>query len=228
MKSMKSVLFVVLMSFPTLGHAWTYVGNAGNVVVCEDKVMGFYDRFELSLRYDWVWDQEVIESAGSTSEFDEVQIAAAYIKRIQRLNPILYGKLNTYLATFMDEVTFVKGYLPNVLDDAGVVVLPAKDCSLELLIVQKPVQYPKKSLYTINQIYWDKLSTQDRAVAILHEIIYRVALSRGKAPESSEGVRLINEVILSNKVKTMSEDEFANLLRLVFTPGSPGNPAPAK
>lgn len=225
---MKCVLFVGLMSFPALSHAWTYVGNAGNVVVCDDNVMGFYDRFELTLRYDWVWDQEIVDTTDAGVEFDEVRIAAAYIKRIEKLNPILYGKLNTYLATFMDEVTYVKGYLPNVLDDAGVVVLPGKNCSLELLIVQKPVQYPKKSLYTINQIYWDKLSSQDRAVAILHEIIYRVALSRGKAPESSEGVRLINEVILSNKVKTMSEVEFANLLRLVFTPGSPGTPSQSK
>jgi hypothetical protein len=217
---MKSVLLVGLMSFPALSHAWTYVGNGGNVVVCDDQVMGFYDRFELTLRYDWVWDQEVVEVPVLNESMDEVQLAAAYLKRIETLNPILYGRLVTYLATFKEEVNFVKGYLPNVLDDAGVVVLPAKNCSLELLIVQKPVQYPKKSLYTINQIYWDKLSAQDRAVAILHEIIYRVALTRGKAPQNSEGVRLVNEVILSNKVKTMSEDEFATLLRLVFTPGT--------
>ncbi len=221
MKSLlKSVLLVAVVFVPALGHAWSYVGNAGNVVVCDDTVLGFYDRYEMTLRYDWVWDQELVDSPDVGGNDDEIKIAAAYLKRIETLNPILYGRLKTYLATFMDEVTFVKGYLPNVLGDAGVVVLPAKNCSLEILIVQKPVQYPKKSLYTINQLYWDKITSQDRAVAILHEIIYRVALTRGKAPESSEGIRLINELILSNRVKTMSESEFTNVLRLVFTPGA--------
>ncbi|WP_413557337.1 hypothetical protein [Bdellovibrio sp. HCB209] len=222
---MKNVLLAGLISFPALSHAWTYVGNAGNVVVCQDEVKGFYDRFELDLRYGWSWDMEKLDVPNTTGKSDEVFLAEKYLKRIEKLNPMLHARLAEYLVTFENEVTFVKGYLPNVLDDAGVVVLPHKDCSLELLIVQKPVQFPKKSLYTINEFYWNKLNAQDRAVAILHEIIYRVALTRGKAPRSSEGIRLLNEVILSNEVAKMTEDDFAALTRLVF---SPTNSAQAK
>lgn len=221
MSLIKSVLLAGLISFPALSHAWTYVGNAGNVVICEDKVMGFYDRFELDLRYGWTWEKAQVELPAQAGKSAEVALVEQYIKRIEKLNPILFRRLNEYLATFESEVTFVKGYLPNVVADSGVVVLPKKDCSLELLIVQKPMQFPKKSLYTINQNYWSKLDSQDRAVAILHEILYRVALTRGKAPQSSEYVRLLNEVILANEVKNMSEEDFAVLTRLAFAPASP-------
>lgn len=222
MSLIKNVVLAGLILFPALSHAWTYVGNAGNVVICEDQVMGFYDRFELDLRYGWTWDKAKVDLPAQAGKSAEVALVEQYIKRIEKLNPILFGRLSDYLATFESEVTFVKGYLPNVLDDAGVVVLPKRNCSLELLVVQKPVQYPKKSLYTINQYYWKQLNSQDRAVAILHEILYRVALTRGKAPQSSEYIRLLNEVILANEVKNMTEEEFLNLTRLAFTP-STGN-----
>ncbi|MEK2688448.1 hypothetical protein [Bdellovibrio sp. GT3] len=217
---MKSILLAGLLVFPAMGHAWTFVGNAGNVVICKGQVVGFYDRFELDLRYNWTWDLAQIEFPNTTGTPDEVILAQAYLQRIEKLHPMLFATLKGYVDSFYSEVNFVKGYLPNVLDDAGVVVLPGKHCNLELLVVQKPIQYPKKSLYTVNQFYWKSLNSQDRAVAILHEVIYRVALTRGKAPRSSEGIRLLNEVILSNEVKSMSVVEFANLTRLVFTPQS--------
>ncbi|WP_413584400.1 hypothetical protein [Bdellovibrio sp. HCB274] len=217
---LKSVLLVGLMAVPAVSGAWTFVGNAGNIVICKDKVVGFYDRYELELRYGWTWELAKLELPNKSGLPDEVVLAQTYLKRIEYLHPYLYGTLSGYVKSFYEEASFVKGYLPNVLDDSGVVVLPAKNCSLELLVVQKPVQFPKKSLYTINTFYWKDLNSQDRAAAILHEVIYRVALSRGKTPRSSEGVRLLNEVILANEVRNMTEAEFANLTRLVFTPQS--------
>ncbi|WP_413574757.1 hypothetical protein ACLVWU_11050 [Bdellovibrio sp. HCB290] len=213
----KSLLFVGLLALPALSHAWTFVGNAGNVVICGNRVVGFYDRFELDLRYGWQWELAPLDLPNKSQIPDEVILALTYLKRIEKLHPFLYATLSAHVNSFYEEANFVKGYLPNVLDDAGVVVLPSKNCSLELLVVQKPVSYPKKSLYTINSFYWKALNSQDRAAAILHEVIYRVALTRGKAPRSSEGIRLLNGMILANEVKNMTEAEFAELTRLIFT-----------
>lgn len=211
-KFLMSALLVGSMAFPTMAHAWTYVGNAGNVVICKDTVMGFYDRFELGLRYKWDWNRAGVGRAYKSETPVEVAIAAAYLERIKNLSPALYTELNTYLKTFLDDANFVEGYLPSVVDDSGVVVLPEKDCSLELLIIQRPAKFPKKTYYTINKIYWDKLQAQDRAVAIMHELIYRVVLVRGKNPATSEGVRMVNEVILSAKTVDMTVDQFGDLL----------------
>ncbi|UYL07807.1 hypothetical protein B9G69_012200 [Bdellovibrio sp. SKB1291214] len=211
-KFLVSVLLVGSIAFPTMAQAWTYVGNAGNVVLCKDTVMGFYDRFEMALRYKWDWKRAGVGRAYNSERPVEVSIAAAYLERIKNLSPALYTELNTYLSTFIEDANFVDGYLPSVVDDSGVVVLPEKDCTLELLIVQRPAKFPKKTYYTINKIYWDKLQAQDRAVAILHELIYRVILVRGKNPATSEGVRMVNEVILSAKTAEMSAEQFGDLL----------------
>ena len=213
MKSLvKSFVLIILMAFPTKAQAWTYVGNAGNVVICENRVMGFYDRFELGLRYKWDWKYAGVGRAYKGDRPVEVEIAAAYLERIKFLSPNLYKELTSYLNTFFEDANFVEGYLPSVVDDSGVVVLPEKECSLELLVVQRPAKFPKKTYYTVNKIYWDKLQAQDRAVAILHELIYRVVLVRGKNPMTSEGVRMVNEVILSGKTAEMSADQFGSLL----------------
>ena len=209
---MKSFLLVAAMAFPTMAQAWTYVGNAGNVVICKDTVLGFYDRFEMSLRYKWEWKYAGVGRAYQGYRPAEVEIAAAYLERIKVLSPALYKELTSYLNTFLEDANFVDGYLPSVVDDSGVVVLPEKDCSLELLVVQRPAKFPKKTFYTINKIYWDKLQAQDRAVAIMHELIYRVVLVRGKNPATSEGVRMVNEVILSGQTSEMTADEFGSLL----------------
>ncbi|MBO9665789.1 MAG: hypothetical protein J7501_03140 [Bdellovibrio sp.] len=204
MKKHLSILFVLVSLIPAISLAWTSRGNGGNVVVCGDKISGFYDRIELELRYSGLVDKtDIREFPHFKYSVYPQQVAFDYLQRLKSINESLYQELVGYVATFYVQAVFVNGYFPKSIDDSGVAVVPEANCTLEQVIVQKRVFMPTNTLYTISVKYWDSLSLTDQAAAILHEVIYRAVLTRYPEAGSSEGVRVLNSLILSNHLKNI-------------------------
>lgn len=210
---MKNIFILILLVFSITSNralAWTSRGNGGNIVLCDGKVKGFYDRIEMETRYGWSLNLNGIRPAVSTPE-DRLMskfIASDFLSRIEPLNPVLYKKLMNELDSFFKHTTFFVGYFPTPIPDRGSVVLPEVDCMLEQLIVQDLRSYAPSMRYLINQDYWQQLSPMDQAVALLHEIIYFTFPD----PYTSDPVRLMTAMILSDKVSEFTPAEFLDFM----------------
>lgn len=205
---------------------WTEKGNGGDVVVClnpsENKM---YDAYEAVVRHQkfLIFPPTTfpeIEVTASYSGFEDLNaalsIASVILDRSRQQDPALHQKLQSVLSMFFNRVRFVANTNLIDVEDMGIAFIP-KDCSLQQLVIQRFPRFPADRLYTIALDYWKTLTLQQKAVAIVHEVLYTVALD-SKPTESSEAVRYFNALLLSDTLKELSKEEYHDLTEVVFGP----------
>lgn len=191
---MKFMIFALVpfLVFPRPCFSRDKAGNGGDAVVCRDankKIISteLLDYYEGRVLRDMTFDL----GAQTLSYQDKLELAMTRLERISPLRAALY---RADIASFISNTKFLSGNTLVPIPDAEPISYP-DGCAIEQLAVQKTPEFPGDKLFTIDQDLWDQLSSDSRAGLILHEIIYKEALTYGH--ENSVYVRYLNSLLAS-------------------------------
>ncbi|MFV8259309.1 hypothetical protein ACNQKP_16000 [Bdellovibrio bacteriovorus] len=200
MTTLIHLLFYSVISMA--GGDW--VGNGGNVISCGDslRLLDYYEGEE---------QRRILPELGP--EHMSFQQKVYYVlHRLEDVNPTRARMYKKWFRTFDEETQwFIVGkFLP--IRDSGVVIIP-EDCNIQQVAIQRPTPLimPGDRRYVIDLRLFEKLSEDDKAGLILHELIYREAIELGTA--SSPGVRYFNQVISSYLMKSFDSRTMLDLVR---------------
>jgi hypothetical protein len=223
---MKKLLLIssILFAQASWGTA-TEFGNGGNAVVCpygEHEIITAYDIDEAIFRYELLPSFPPIVSSDCNKQRNGrdicetgTDIARDILNRLALLDPELMDDLLGKLDSFWSEAILVPGDLATV-NDSGLSFVP-EGCSLKQLAIQQQPIFQEDSRYFISAPLWNKMDGQDKAVLILHEIIYRYALEHGAATKSSVPVRYFNSLLISDKLKEFTPKQYMKVYFQVFS-----------
>ncbi|MGE3609701.1 MAG: hypothetical protein AB7I27_08975 [Bacteriovoracaceae bacterium] len=191
-------------------NAWAggdVIGNGGDVVVCGDKVemLDFYEAKVKGLSLD----------LGSKDLNYEEKIKYV-LNRNRTLQPRRVEMYLGWLSTFKQEASFQKGIELQDVADSGLVVIP-KGCKLEQIAIQLDDETVNNdySRYTVNQDLWEKMDENNKAILVLHEIIYREGIQSNLG--NSMSVRMMNRGFLQeNPTRDLFIDLNKNFKGLFF------------
>ncbi|MDG0818149.1 hypothetical protein [Bdellovibrio svalbardensis] len=154
--------------------------NGGDVLLCDGTYSSF-DLYEGEVSYGYKID---LPSDGTYQ-----QIAQKIISRIGKNNPLRQNMYLQQLQDFTSESRFVPSANFTAIPDIGDGVPVPKNCNMVQVVAQFRQSDPQGKRYLINQDVWSALREQDKAVLVLHEIIYREAFLDNPRIQSSVGVR---------------------------------------
>lgn len=208
---MKKIL--VLICFLILGS--TNIANAlgdekengGDIIFCGPAAGPQYellDLYEAQKLFQW----QLIPARGSSTE----EIFEERIKGLEVRDPVRAALYRDFMRSFSHEARFVADSDFTDVPDEGFKA-PPKGCQLRQIVVQYDKPAPDGTRYMINESLWNAISNENRAALLLHEFIYR----EGRLPENSfktsSGVRYLNGLIHSTKMKDLSIQEYITHLR---------------
>lgn len=199
-----AVLSVAAGATTTLGgHA---VGNGGDAVVCPgDKGRSQVEFFDL---YEGRSLAEQLPKLDAASSLEgKLEIA---IQRLERLSPLRAALYRAQARSFFTETRFLRGQTLVDVPDSFEVALPT-GCHLEQLAIQREPLSVGDPRYVVNGDLWDLLDVDSRAALVLHEIIYREAVTYYHL--DSKRVRYFNRLLLSDGLTGLRrQDEWMNFL----------------
>lgn len=191
------ILFLMLMNF-AFAAGGDQIGNGGDVIICDDKVE-MLDMFEAT-------DDSVTVDLGG-DQLDYVEKVLYVLEKVGKFQPERTKMYMEWFSTFQDEVKFRSNVkLPDIVD-SGVIIIP-ESCRVEQIAIQMSDEevelgYPR---YVINKNLWDRLDENNKAVLILHEIIYREGILSKQV--HSMRVRKMTELFIN---KDHSQDKFLKM-----------------
>lgn len=212
---------------------WNEKGNGGDAVICINSSQNkMYDAFEAEVRHNLqlqlppalLIDTSEMPSYTGIEDLDEsLRVSKILIDRVQHTDPGLYNKLAKTLSVFKERVRFVANTNLIGIEDMGLAFLP-KNCELQQLVIQRPPKFSSDRLYTIALDHWKVLSIHHKATAIVHEVLYTVALT-SREVESSEYIRYFNALLLADRLKDLNRIDYQNIYNMTFgTSDSDSNP----
>lgn len=200
MTTLIHLLFYSVLSLA--GGDW--VGNGGNVIACGSSLR-LLDYFEAE-------EQRGIPLDLGPKHMSFQQKVYYVLHRLEDVNPTRAKMYKKWFRTFDQETQwfFVGKFLP--IRDSGVVIIP-EECEIKQVAMQRPnaLIMPGDQRYVIDLRLFEKLSEEDKAGLVLHELIYREAIELGIA--SSPGVRYFNQVVSSNLMKKFDSRMMLDLVR---------------
>ncbi len=183
-------------------------GNGGDVVLCRNS-KGEVASVELLDFYEARVQRKIYNEIDLFSD-SHLEIAKKIIGRLTEHSPIRVKRYLAMIESFHSETLFLSGVQLVDIPDSENIILPNPSCSIEQIAIQRSPVFPEDKRYTINQDLWDLLDEENRAGLILHEIVYREAISYGH--ENSIAVRYFNSYMFSNKFKNMSQKNFSDFM----------------
>lgn len=199
-KKMISLLFLFVSLF---AHAGNEVGNGGIVLYSlTTKVPSvLLDAYETEARYGFTikWPKEMR---------DDLSIAMEFTKRLAAYDPRLQNQLNTWIKTFYAEASIASS-LPLIFD-TGVGIHIPKGYGFGQLVIQ--TKHDNQTHYLLNERFWEMLPVEQRAIAILHEVVYRKALEVNPNLFSSLKVRQFVVLLISNEISYFSDYGYQSAL----------------
>ncbi len=211
-----TILVFGLRAFETFASAGQIVGNGGDVLECVDPKTGqvrveLLDLFEARAR-------GIHLDLGSAETPTEHKIAQM-LERLRPRTPLRTDSYSAQVASFWSESMKVRGVsLPDVPDSKHL-MLPS-GCFVKQVVIQQTPDFSNPSRYTIDMDIYDRLDSDSQAALILHEVIYREAISVGHL--DSIAVRYFNSYLFSGKVERLSQDEYqAFMIRVGLHPLKP-------
>jgi hypothetical protein len=199
------ILLIIMVSFNA--QAGFRRGNGESVLICGQdgqKTYQVLDLFEAQSRYNFTLQLAV----GS----DEYQKAQGIIDRFGRLNPSRQKIYSQWLKTFESETQFIDGLNIVGIPDVGVSYIP-DSCELKQMIVQVEPLTKFERRYTIDLRIWKSMDMDQRAAAIVHELIYREAISFENQHNSSEPTRLMNAFVHSTLMEKVSLQDWIEFVQ---------------
>ncbi len=209
---------LVFSSFQAQAMDWIDKGNGGNALYCDFGSpalpwieVRFFDNYESLARYS-LSPAFPLASAAADKDQEALQIVNDVLFRLAVKDPARAQNYMLWSGTFLAEARFVAGSSLLEVPDSGIGMLPT-GCSLKQLIVQNPQPLSKyDARYFVASDLWNKMDSQNRAVGILHEVVYRGALTKNPALKSSEKVRLFVALLISNEISNMQDQEYQSTL----------------
>lgn len=178
------------------------IGNGGNVVVCEStsELLDYYEAR--------VQRQERIQTYDIEGSWPHK--VNSLLERLKRVSPKRAEVYQKQADEFLAEAIILYKTRFVEIPDSDHITLPV-GCSIVQGIVQVEPDLPGKKRYTINGDLWDTLDEATRAGLILHEIIYREAISYGH--KNSIAVRYLTGFISSERMTSVTQESWIELLR---------------
>lgn len=209
---------IVLLSLAL--NAWSYNerGNSGFTVICDNPEDNkFYDAYEAEARYNL---KPVYPEFGERCEGEAQCLAAAMVIARRFLQRLPAGaKLKQFamarLGNFIMEVNIKDKVEILPIDDVGTGIVPT-GCELRQTIMQREPKFPEDMRYVIANDYWKLISTEQKAVGIVHELLYGYYAFLKIKPDSSENVRYLNALIISGKIESYDPVKYRKLLEQVY------------
>ncbi len=203
------ITFILVGSLASAGGGeWQEVGSGGDVISCRVEFAGYprntlmmFDYYEAVVRYELSLELPYISELNA--------LARAILLRIP--NQVLRERSLNLLEVFWSEVEWKSSGLDNVRD-VGVGFYDYDNCQVDQLILQRVPRGDDRGYYRIDQSLWNRVPEAQRAIAIVHEILYRQA-GFSKVQESSEIVRYLVGLLLTKELGGLTTQEFAELLQ---------------
>ena len=192
------------------------IGNGGKGLVCHRDTPEMKVRVLDMIKAVDAWGFQLVPADGK----DEIEKAVNLAKRIG-LHETQRAERYTYrIEHFLENSRMFDNYDLFNTDDSTEIGVP-DGCEIKLIVNQKAPVFAEDRLYRINEKLWDKLSLDDRAALILHEVIYTDALSLGQTV--SDDVTYFNSYINSDKIFTRemlydSDTEYQSVLVAIHFP----------
>lgn len=98
------------------------------------------------------------------------------------------------------------------IPDSNHFPLPS-NCALRQAAIQQVKVVPHDKKYLINKDVWDYLDENQRAVLVLHEIVYGEALRHGH--ETSQKSRYFGSLLFSDEIQKMDESAYERIVKMM-------------
>lgn len=198
-------LFCSLKSVAGGGHV---VGNGGYVLECHSNGTNKWVSYDLE---EGLILNQLTPKYSSFKSYTEK--ARDVINRIHNINPFRAKLYKHWLFTFEAESQFLKTdtYLVDIPDISFGVV--PKNCYLHQAIVQIASPSIGEARYFINSTIWQRLDENQKAALVIHELIYREAISEENRHQNSVQVRKLNQWLHSGKLESMTVQKYIELIR---------------
>ena len=174
-----------------------HLGNGGDVLVHRRPDGAILSAILLDF-YESETQRGIIRDIGASDLSVEKKIEKV-LNRIERLDQ---GRAHRYFGwyrTFLQESCFLSGVNLVDIPDSQHVQLPAgSGWAIEQIAVQREPRFPEDRRYIINKDLWDVLDNDSRAGLLLHEFIYRDAVTSGA--QDSVGVRYLLSASTATKI----------------------------
>ncbi|EQC48519.1 hypothetical protein M899_1842 [Bacteriovorax sp. BSW11_IV] len=204
----KYFILLCMAIFNITTFAGNEVGNGGGVLVNKttSRAEFFFDVYETQDHYgfDIQWpDQDRYKN--------DVQMAKAFVSRLREYDKKLERQLKNFADDFYKESSFISNSHLFIFDTGMGIEIPS-NYELKQLIIQYTFDNGQTK-YVIDQKYWSELSASQRAVAILHEVVYRRALIVNPRLFSSVKVRQFVAFLISDEITLFSKESYKKMLR---------------
>lgn len=201
-------LGILFFSFSGIAGGGHVVGNGGYVLECH------FNDVTKWLSYDLQEGMILNQLAPKYSSAKSYQEKANNIlNRIQKLNPFRSKLYKEWLLKFENESQFLELNIDLVnIPDISVGVIP-KNCQLRQAVVQISSPANGENRYLINSTLWRHLDENQKAALVLHELIYREAISEENRHQNSIQVRKFNQWLHSGKLEKMTVQQYIELIQ---------------
>lgn len=190
MKIIFSSLAILSFSlFVWAGGGGSTAGNGGDVLVCGEGQVTFFDIFEAEASRGLVLDL-------GPKEMDPFAKVERVLKRI----PVELGDWRDLLLARMDlfKAKHIVGdfELTDVSDTGNIIIKPG--CEIKQAVIQRRTGVSIDPIFYIAKNYWAKMDNDSKAALILHEIIYYDAIDMGHT--DSIKTRSINSYLMAKNL----------------------------
>lgn len=189
-------LFIIFLILINTVYAQTGqggdVGNGGHIVKCSDTAPILLDLWELD-----------INSTFYTSDSGGYSFILYMARdRFYNIHRALYWKLFNIERRYRNSFRLTNLDLSNITTDYGDVQLPAS-CELEQVALLTNINTGRERLY-IDKKRWKQLNEHNKAALILHEYLYKEAISNGFDKYDSTIIRKIVRAILTTELLNLN------------------------
>lgn len=170
------------------------VGSGGGLVVCREadqsiRSVELLDYYEA--RTQRGFQLELSKLSGHWKAQTQ-----QLIDRLQKVSPLRVQIYSDWLKTVDAEILFLADAKFSTIPDTGHVAVP-QGCSFEQGAVQIAPRFQGDKRYFINDDLWQKMNSSQRAGLIMHEFLYREAMSYGHTDSIS--VRYLSGYIANDR-----------------------------
>ena len=157
------LLTLILLVFSQIAFAGDRVGNGGDVIICDEptgETIFVLDQFYV--------EKELAIGPKGLSYIDKVFIL---LERVKKEFPVRYTLYSKIFNHFRSTVTFINSDIPEIDDSTEQYPI---NCDLK-----QAAYFNEKHEYFLSRKIWDRLSNDQKAVLVFHEILYTEAIGLG-------------------------------------------------
>lgn len=217
----KVLIFALFLTKMSLAKVGSETGNGGDAVICTqayritaEMLDTFEGRVLHKLNPEFGYSSNAVGNGIVLTHNQLIQRDVHMMLRaLDKISPLVAKKYHEYTESFFDEANFVTGVELVDIPDSNSLIIP-KDCRVAQTIIQVSDALLGQKRYIINKDIWSTLNEINQRIAVLHEVIYRVAIENGQT--DSRWTRYLNALFFSDNIATLTPVQFANLRRQAY------------